>query len=372
MKREPAVILLAGTLDDPPAGGVGAALCGFEAAAAAAGIACQRISTHRSGGIAGKLLPWAVARRQIPSLVREVVARGDLPVVHAHAGAWPSLVRKADLLAVSRAAGARTLLQLHGVEIDRYMDRRIGRALLRRALGSADRVAVLSPWWRSRLARAMPGTEPVVLPNPLSDELLAEARRAEGAVPMDPDRLSVLILARLVPGKGVGTVIDAVARLGPDAGLVVAGDGPRRRALQRRARRAGIGARTRWTGWVGGEARRTLLRCADVVCQPGRHDAFPLSLLEAMAFGVPVVASRERAIPDLVPDGRAGLLVDGADPEAVRGALERLRDPALRRSQGAAGRAHVLASFAPAVVGERLARVVCELRGAPQAAVDTP
>jgi len=361
-----AVILLAGTHSRTPAGGVDVALRALRDAAESAGLECRRLVTHHGRGPWGKVGPWLAARAGIGGQVRALRRQGRIPVVHAHAGAWPSLLRKAELLRAARAAGAHTLIQLHGVELDRYLDHPAGRMLVRRALAPAEGVLVLTRWWAGRLADALPGVVPRVVPNPLPADAEAEAARGRGRRREGP--LSVLVLTRLIPGKGVMRTLDAVAAAGPDTRLVVAGDGPLRRGIQRRIERGALGDRVRVVGWVDGEAKRALLRGADVFCQPGGRDALPMSILEALAHGLPVIADRRRGMPELVPDGEAGILVDGGDPAAIGRALDVLRDPAQRAALGEGARAHALAFAGRDVVVDGLRAA---LAGLP-AAVDTP
>jgi glycosyltransferase involved in cell wall biosynthesis len=180
--------------------------------------------------------------------------------------------------------------------------------------------------------------------------------------------LSVLTMTRLVRGKGVGAAIEAVAGGGAGMRLVVAGDGPRRASLQRLAERAGAADRVRFVGWVDGEAKRALLRQADVFCLPGQRDALPMSVLEALAHGLPVVADRGRAMGELVPDGRAGVLVDGRDSGAVRDALRTLEDVETRQRLGRGARAHALEIYGQESIGRQLRTMVARRL----AAVDRP
>ncbi len=354
----PGLILL-GTDADAPGGGVGVALRGFEAAAEAAGIPCRRLTTHRAGGVTGKLIPWARVHRTLSGAVEEMSDGGIAPVVYAHAGAWPSLVRKAALLSIARGAGARTLVHLHGVELDEYLERPTSRRLIRMLATGSVRLVVPSQWWRDRVEGALPGARVAVLPNPLSPEVMeAAAAPRQGR---EADGLHVVSLARLVRGKGVGVTIDAVAGLGPGVRLTVAGEGPRRRALQVRARAAGLGARVAFPGWVAGEPKWDLLRSTDVFCLPGTNDAFPMGVAEAMALGLPVVAGRQRAIPDLVLDGETGILVEPTDVEDVSAALTALGDGPFRARLGQAARIRAREQFSPEAVGARLARLLREI-----------
>lgn len=155
-----------------------------------------------------------------------------------------------------------------------------------------------------------------------------------------PDEVLVTCLARLVERKGH----DELIRAGAGLRLLFVGDGPRRRALENR-------------GALLTGARREIpeiLAASDLVALPARFgEGCPNALLEAMAAGKPVVATRTGGIPEVVVDGKTGLLVPPEDVDALQAALRRLAaDPALRASMGAAGRERARAEFsANRVVG---------------------
>lgn len=163
--------------------------------------------------------------------------------------------------------------------------------------------------------------------------------------PRSPGRARVVVVSRMVERKGIGNVIEAIAGL-PDVELIVAGGPPAERlgddleATRLRAvvDRLGLAERVRFLGAIGRAEVPALLRSADVaICAPW-YEPFGLVPLEAMACGIPVVATAVGGIVDTVIDGVTGLLVPPRDPAALRGALAALlADPAMRRQMGRAG-----------------------------------
>jgi D-inositol-3-phosphate glycosyltransferase len=163
--------------------------------------------------------------------------------------------------------------------------------------------------------------------------------------PRTPDRHRLVTACRLVERKGIGNAISALAKL-PDAELHVAGgpdaaeidDDPEARRLRALAAKVGVSDRLVLRGRVDREAMPPLLRSADaVVCVPW-YEPFGIVPLEAMACGVPVVASAVGGQIDSVVDGVTGMHVPPRDPDAVAAALsELLAHPERRAALGAAG-----------------------------------
>ncbi len=146
---------------------------------------------------------------------------------------------------------------------------------------------------------------------------------------------TVLFLGRLRRYKGLDVVLRAlpeVRRSVPEARLVVVGDGPYRRPLERLARRLALDSAVEFTGFVPGAERVRRLREAHVAVQPSPKEGWGLTVVEANACGTAVVASRSPGLRDSVQEGVSGLLVPHGDVAALAGALVRvLRDDALRR-----------------------------------------
>jgi colanic acid/amylovoran biosynthesis glycosyltransferase len=181
-----------------------------------------------------------------------------------------------------------------------------------------------------------------------------------------PDR--VVCVASLLPKKGHADLIDALAVLAerrPGVVLELVGEGPERDRILRRARERGVDRRVSLRGARSSEDVRSTLAEARAFALPsvrlpsGRMEGIPVALMEAMASGVPVVATRLSGIPELVQDGMTGLLVEPHDPDGLGAALERLlADDALAAELARNARELVERSFSLTLEAQRLGDLI--------------
>lgn len=199
-----------------------------------------------------------------------------------------------------------------------------------------------------------PSADPIVLAD-------LDARR---------EPFTVLCVARQYPRKRVVDLIDAFAVVvarEPRARLVVIGDGPEHGALAQRVRQRDLLGQVQLLGALPDDAEvRGWYRRCSLFCLPSEQEGFGIVFLEAMASGLPVVSTTAAAIPEVVPDGEAGLLVPPRDPEALAQALLRLLgDGELRARLREHGRLHARAYAWERVAERFLAAVAPLLAGRP-------
>jgi D-inositol-3-phosphate glycosyltransferase len=196
------------------------------------------------------------------------------------------------------------------------------------------------------------------------------------AFPRTPGLQRLVVISRLVPRKGVGTTITALARV-PGTELVVAGgpdasdlrSDPQARRLMDLAERFGVADRVRLLGRLTHTQLPALLRSADAaVCVPW-YEPFGIVPLEAMACGVPVVASAVGGLTDTVVDGETGLLVPPRDADAVAEAARALlADAERRKAMGAAGYRRVRSRYTWSKVADSMVDVYRRLVAKPAVA----
>ena len=161
-----------------------------------------------------------------------------------------------------------------------------------------------------------------------------------------PDELVIGFVGRLVPQKDIATLLRGFALFAEPsvkARLVIVGVGPLAESLQQIAEDLGISSRVVWAGFR--EDIATVMGSFDIFALTSIYEGLGLVLLEAMAAGVAVAATRVGAIPEVVVDGETGLLVEVGQPEELAAAFRKLSDTTVRARLGAAGRRRVLQHF---------------------------
>jgi glycosyltransferase involved in cell wall biosynthesis len=173
----------------------------------------------------------------------------------------------------------------------------------------------------------------------------------------------VCAASRFVPIKGLETLVaamDIVLRKFPRAHLRIAGDGPAGNGLRELAAELQIGERVTFLGWQ--EDLNPLFQSSDVFAVPSVAEGLGIAALEAMAAGLPVVASNVGGLPEVVDHGRTGWLVPPGDPDALAARIaELLSDRDLRLRMGHEGRDRVTEKFAPATMVRQIQSVYAGL-----------
>jgi len=264
------------------------------------------------------------------------LARGGL--LHAHD-------YKSLLLALAAGAVTRTpvVATFHG-DTGHVPRVRAYEAIAHHAARWTSGVAATSDVLAAQIRAAAPRTAVHVIPNgirvgPLPTE--RDRRCAREALGIPSGAQVVAFVGRLSPEKAPEVLLRAAR--GTGVVLLFAGDGPLRAALEPEA----VGNAARFLGFVPEVGR--VLAAADVLALPSRTEGLPMAVLEAMAAGVPVVASAVGSLPDVLRDG-AGVLVPPDDVEALREALRHLADPTPRQAMALTARARVESRYGAAAM----------------------
>ena len=312
-----------------------------------------------------RVLPLAELSREISPL-RDIVAavklakliRAERPqILHTHTAKAGTIGRLAALLAGS-ARPALVVHTFHGHVLRGYFGplRTAAFRLLETALARASTALVaVSPEVRDELVRlgVAPASKFVVIRLGIELEqrvhaepgLRDESRRQLGVA---PERFLVGWVGRMTGVKRVDDVLLGFARLrelGVDAVLGLIGDGPDREGMERRASELGIIRHCLFLGYQ--EEVAPYYAAFDAVILPSANEGTPVSVIESLAAGRPVVATRVGGVPDVVVEGVDGFLVELGDTDALGERLAELaRDPELRARMGEAGQSRIVQRYA--------------------------
>jgi len=269
----------------------------------------------------------------------------------------PAIVRDVSLVLVARLFGTGSVAQLAGARYGELLRRRrLAGRLIRFALRQADRVLVLGESQRAEIASLAGHDRVGVVPNGLSKEDIP-AR----VVRHSERRCNALYLGALVAGKGLLVAIEALGAVraaGLQMTMTCGGEWTDERCKERALElldTMDLHSAVDFPGLVSGSAKQNALEQADVYLLPSFAEGQPVSILEAMAAGLPVVSTATGAIPDTVENGVTGLLTEAGDVGAVAGALALLcEDPAARLSMGEAGRQRVRQMYTTEITHQQL------------------
>ena len=290
--------------------------------------------SHRAPGARGLFLSIAHFAESV-LLARELRRRG---IAHLH-NHFANSAATVGLLA-SKLAGLGWSFTMHGISETDYP----AGLMLGRKIEAAGLVACVSYFGRAQGMR---------LVDPSNWDKMHVVRCG---VPFDrlPSKVdggssTITCVGRLSPEKGQTGLLRAFARLRskhPDAVLRLVGDGPDRDALERLASDLGIGGAVTFAGRLPEQETLAEIARADILVLPSFMEGLPIVLMEAMALGVPVIASRVAGIPELVSDGKTGLLFAPSDWDELAHCMERLLgDKALGESLAQNGKWKITSEF---------------------------
>jgi N-acetyl-alpha-D-glucosaminyl L-malate synthase BshA len=281
--------------------------------------------------------PYSLA---LAVMQEEVAVREQLEILHVHY-AVPHAT--AAFLAREMLRGRhdlRVVTTLHGTDITLVGQERSFYTVTKFSIEQSDAVTAVSAYLRDETYRAFHcgGCGIEVIPNFINPAEYYPSEETRCRAALAPPGAKVLMhVSNFRPVKRVPDVVRVFAKIRPrlPSVLVLVGDGPERPAVEAEAERLGVADDVRFLGKV--DAVADLLRAADLFLLPSASESFGLAALEAMACGVPVVASRVGGVPEVVEDGESGALVPVGDVDAMaERAVELLEPDRWKRARAAA------------------------------------
>lgn len=272
---------------------------------------CHWVETHRDGPMWRKLTYVACAA------IDYIFRVPFCDIVHLHISQPTTIRRKRPFLMLAKFLKKKVLVHFHAFNVE---DTVSGAYSSRYAefFNAADKILVLSEWWKEQLCSilSLPPDKVEVLYNPCPTVKSRDFKQTK----------SILYAGTVNERKGYGDLIKAFARIAgrfPEWRLKIAGNGEIEKGREL-AGSLGVDGRVDILGWVSGEDKEKAFREASVFCLPSYAEGFPMAVLDAWAYGLPVITTPVGGIPDVAKDGENMLLFNPGDIDALSCCLERL------------------------------------------------
>lgn len=328
MKHHPKVLVVA--TSRKTRGGITSVVKAYESVPLWKDFHCKWIETHRDGGAFTKLAYL------VKGFLQFLLSVPFYDIVHIHTSEPPSALRKVLFMAVSKLLGKIVIVHFHSFSVDTTIKSRY-QWVYRYLFGKADVVLVLSKYWQDELYHTFGFRENKVkvLYNPCTTEI------------SDADYIKkkeILYAGTVNARKGYADVIKAFAKIAgkyQDWRIVFAGNGEiaEGKAL---AQQLGIATQTVFLGWVREEDKDRAFKEASVFCLPSYAEGFPMGVLDAWAYGLPVITTPVGGIPDIAVDGENCLLFNPGDIDKLAVQMDRMLSSDSLREK-ISGRSSVLA-----------------------------
>lgn len=309
---------------------------------------CRWIETHRDGNMARKL--WYLAA----ALVEYVCLLPFYDIVHIHIATTQSAKRKRLFFILAKFMKKKTIFHFHPSN-EKFLFEPKNRKLYRKLFSQADLVLVLSEQWRRWIKESLGLTERIkVLYNPCP---VVDRRD-------DLRRNQVLFAGTVIPRKGYAVLLKGFALIAgkyPQWKVVFAGNGEIDRARSI-AESLGIAGQVEFLGWVSGDEKERVFQESSIYCLASDGEGFPMGVLDAWAYGIPCVVTPVGGIPDIVENGKNGLIFPVGDSGKLAGQLDLLmQDQSLRRQIVAGSDKYVYGQFCVENINRQLGEIYSTL-----------
>ncbi len=288
----------------------------------------QYIHTSSSGGYFQKIKAFLQALKKLYHFIktREVL------VVHIHTASWRSFYRKMFFVYLSKVMKTRVLLHVHGGEFNLFYNANGGlhKKIITSVLDVSDSIVVLSESWLPNIQKMTNNLHLSALMNPVN---LKEYPNRDIEKSNGREHFEIVFLGALSRAKGVYDLIESFPEIlyqVPMARLHLCGIGPIEE-MKELCKELKIENVVTFHGWVSGKEKISIVINSDMLILPSYNEGLPVSVIEAMAAGLPVVCTPVGGVPDIFENGLNGFLFPPGDKKAlVRQVVKLAKDPSLR------------------------------------------
>lgn len=275
-----------------------------------------------------------------------------IKIVHIHTACRGSFIRKSVVLHLARLLGRKTILHMHGGEFKVYY-RESGRLkpYILYTLNAADELAVLSEEWKNYFDSLTSRQKSMVIHNPV--DMPASVDPLHPGIPVE-----LLYMNHITTKKGFFDILQVLInqrdQLKGKIKLTIAGSGAESPRMMQLIEQHELHDLVDCKGWVGGAEKETLLRNCHAFILTSYFEGLPMSILEAMAMGKPVISTRVGGIPTIVKPGINGWLINPGDVNTLAGILQEIIAAPAVLSQYGQQSLHMVKDYSAVKVVEKL------------------
>ena len=295
------------------------------------------LPTMKDGNKLYKLLVAFGARLRFETLIKQA------DILHVHMSADNSFYRKAVFIRKAYKERKKIIIHMHGSTFDLFYKERCNdeqKRQVKEIFAMADKVIALSEDWKEFLAEYICDAEKI--------EVIYNAVKIPEPYSKDYSNQKMLFLGILGQRKGTYDLIEVLPEIFqnyPDSHVYFGGDGEQKQAEQL-CREKEIAEHVTFLGWVRGAEKEKLLKECSIYVLPTYHEGMPMSVLEAMAYGMAVVSTYVGGIPHIITSGENGLLCEAGDKETLKEKLmQLLSNSGLRKMLGSSAKETLLQNF---------------------------
>lgn len=300
-------------------GGIAAVVNGYRCSQLEKDYEIIYVESYKDGSKISKLLKGIIGYFHFAKVL--LIDRPD--IIHIHSSFGPSFYRKMPFIYMASWAKKQIINHIHGADFDEFYVNASEKkkAQIKKTYGKCSKLIALSTEWKDRLKKIVPEDKIEIIENySILHEDAFQERMNRSC------NNQVLFLGELGHRKGcydIPAVVERVAKEVPDVKFILCGAGSEtdETAIKKLFKEKGVEVNATFPGWVRNERKDQVLRDADVFFLPSYNEGMPMSVLDAMGYGLPVVSTNVGGIPQIVHDGENGTCCDAGDIDRLAGGL---------------------------------------------------
>ena len=270
------------------------------------------VTTTRGGGLIAIMTRFLIA---VLSFIYNCLSK-RIEIVHIHTASYNSFWRKSVFVMLSKILRRRVVLHIHGGNFKDFSGMHYKQVNF--VLNRCDCVVVLSNTWKSWFENTFEGLNISIVPNIVNLPVIYKNRSVE------ENKLTLLFLGFINERKGIFDLLEVMSihhdELMGKVNLIIGGNGYIQK-LKDMISANSLEDMASFCGWISGEEKTAKLNSADVFILPSYAEGLPISILEAMSYGLPIISTRVGGIPEVVSDMRNGFLVTPGDKDELYNAV---------------------------------------------------